>query len=156
MADQVLGTLKEGFFPHLIVKQCCKLGIVILICRNINLKYEQGLHTRTEGAELKIRLSYSKVGVCGDSVAPSPHTHPSRGQTHSRRLRAQPRAGTCIRHSCGPDPACPGVTQGASRTAHTGDPSPRDMTALGWDRGSGVLKGPQEVLIRRPTWELLG
>lgn len=67
---------KGGFFPHLIVKQCCKLGMVILICRNINLKYEQGLHTRTEGVELKIRHSCSRAGVCGDSVAPSPTPTP--------------------------------------------------------------------------------
>lgn len=67
---------RGGSPPHLIVKQCRKLGMVILIRRNISLKYDQGLHTRTESAEHKISPSSSRVGVCGDPVAPSPHTPP--------------------------------------------------------------------------------
>lgn len=50
--------------------------MVILICRNISLKYDQGLHARTQSAELKISPFSSRAGVCGDPVAPCPHTPP--------------------------------------------------------------------------------
>ena len=112
--------------------------MIILIHRNISLKYDQGLHARTESTELKISPSCSRAGVCGDPVPPCPHTPHSHGQTHNRWLRAQPRAGRCIRRSLGPNPACPGITQGASKPAPAGDPAPREYDCTGL--GSGVRR----------------
>ena len=150
MAGKVLGTFKD-LFPHLIVKQCCKLVWLFSLSRwrNINLKIfprfiQSGREGRTQNKALLLQGWGLWWPVASSPCTPLPWSSTLEQVTPEPSQEREPWSGSAL----APKPACPWNHLGSFKNCSCRWPIPQRA----WMHCSGVWPGIlQEILICRPV-----